>query len=366
MIDSGNVMVNKNSRELHGRTRSLLESAVLFGEFPQGQLLPSERELAGRYGVTRTTVRRSLSKLVDGGLLTYQPRVGHRVVPAIRNNQAVNGSAIGLVWNIMPAAESIAGLELMMAEAGHVLMLGASGSNGVNEDETIRRMVANGMAGLIITPARIGGQCNELELWVRHGNPVVFHGHPGRWIIPSEIVELCNIVDADNVDGMRQLFSYVAEKGHRSAAFVSLEPLAGSQRFISFEKFAPEFGIEIKESWMIENVDTTVEAAAVTLAQLENSGELPSVIVCSHYLTALTIIDAIKEAGMECPADISVVAFTYAEFSAKTEPDWLTNVSWSGQEESNALLRLLAKQFSGRDREPENVRIPMNFNAGKP
>ena len=364
MSDLENVVVDKNSRELHGRTRSLLESAVLFGEFPPGLLLPSERELAGRYSVTRTTVRRSLAKLVEGGLLTYEPRVGHRVVPAIRNNQAVKGRAIGLVWSTMPSSAGIADMELQLAEAGHVLMLGASGVNGESENETIRRLAANGMAGLIITPAREGGESSALEFWVKSGNPVVFHGHPGRWILSEKIVRCCNIIDADNTDGMRQLFSHVAEKGHRSAAFISTELFAGSERFIAFETLAPEFGIEIRDSWNVEHSESTVDACSVVLAQLKESGKLPSVLVCSHHHIALAMIDAIKEADLQCPDDISVVAFGHAELD-KIYYDGLTHMSWSGKEESSEMLRLLTKQFSGIDKDPEYVRLPMHLIEGK-
>ena len=364
MNDSVSVLENRKSRGFHGRMRSLLESAVLFGEFPPGQLLPSERLLAGRYGVTRSTVRRSLGKLVDSGLLTYQPRVGHCVVPVIRNNVGVKGGVIGLVWNVMPRlGGGIAEMELRLAKAGHVLMLGASGVNGHNEDETIRRMVVNGMTGLIITPARAGGQSKELELWVRHGRPVVLHGHPGRWTLPDDIVSHCNMVDADNNDGMRQLLSYVSGMGHRSAAFLSYEPLVGSERFASFEKLAPEFGVNTEKSWNIGNLEDTKEATSDVLAKLKSLGELPSVFVCNHPHTASTMIDAIKEAGLQCPDDISVVAFGYAEIE-KDDNNELTYVNWSGREESSEMLRLLAQQFSGSDKGPEHVRVPMTLHKG--
>ncbi len=103
-------------------------------------------------------------------------------------NKAVHGGVIGLVWNVMPTAAGLVYMERQLAEAGHVLMLGASGVNGKNEDKTIRRLAANGMAGLIITPAREGVESSALELWVKNGDSVVFHGHPGRWILPEKIV----------------------------------------------------------------------------------------------------------------------------------------------------------------------------------
>jgi GntR family transcriptional regulator, transcriptional repressor for pyruvate dehydrogenase complex len=44
-------------------------TAIALGEFTPGQRLPPERELAARLGVSRTTVRDALARVVDAGLL---------------------------------------------------------------------------------------------------------------------------------------------------------------------------------------------------------------------------------------------------------------------------------------------------------
>lgn len=44
-------------------------TAIALGEFTPGQRLPSERELAARLGVSRTTVRDALARVVGAGLL---------------------------------------------------------------------------------------------------------------------------------------------------------------------------------------------------------------------------------------------------------------------------------------------------------
>ncbi|HVV24431.1 MAG TPA: GntR family transcriptional regulator [Pseudonocardiaceae bacterium] len=44
-------------------------TAIALGEFTPGQRLPSERELAARLGVSRTTVRDALARVVAAGLL---------------------------------------------------------------------------------------------------------------------------------------------------------------------------------------------------------------------------------------------------------------------------------------------------------
>lgn len=53
-----------------------LEQAILAGEFRAGEKLPSERELATKYGVSRPTVREALKQLADRGLLNIEPGRG--------------------------------------------------------------------------------------------------------------------------------------------------------------------------------------------------------------------------------------------------------------------------------------------------
>lgn len=57
-----------------------LRSAITGGEYGPGATLPTEYELAGRYKVSRDTVRRALSRLTQEGLLTPgRGRLGRQV-----------------------------------------------------------------------------------------------------------------------------------------------------------------------------------------------------------------------------------------------------------------------------------------------
>lgn len=49
--------------------RQALEAKILSGEWPPGQMIPSEYQLVAEYGYSRMTVHRALSELVAAGLL---------------------------------------------------------------------------------------------------------------------------------------------------------------------------------------------------------------------------------------------------------------------------------------------------------
>jgi GntR family transcriptional regulator len=53
---------------LYSRLREIFREKVRSGEWPAEQPIPSERDLSGRYGVSRMTVRQAILELVDEGL----------------------------------------------------------------------------------------------------------------------------------------------------------------------------------------------------------------------------------------------------------------------------------------------------------
>ncbi|MCW3785986.1 GntR family transcriptional regulator [Plebeiibacterium sediminum] len=74
-------MINrKNSVPLHEQVEYYLRSLIERKEYKDdGSILPAELELAQQLGVSRTTVRQAINKLVFEGLLTRKKKVGTRV-----------------------------------------------------------------------------------------------------------------------------------------------------------------------------------------------------------------------------------------------------------------------------------------------
>jgi len=72
---------------LYHQIKEAIQDLIEGGELPAGKMLPSERELAEHYAVSRLTVRQAISELVRDGLLLRQHGVGTFVAPP-KLNQA--------------------------------------------------------------------------------------------------------------------------------------------------------------------------------------------------------------------------------------------------------------------------------------
>lgn len=72
--------IEKGAIPLWFQIANILRASIANGEFQSGEILPSEAELFRVFGVSRTTARASLNKLVQEGLLDRRSGVGSVVI----------------------------------------------------------------------------------------------------------------------------------------------------------------------------------------------------------------------------------------------------------------------------------------------
>lgn len=89
----------------------VIATAIHDGEFTEGGWLPPERELAERYGVNRTTVRRAVALLAERGLVIHRAAAGTQVRPAARRRDVRDITATNGGWRGFHVSASSTGGE---------------------------------------------------------------------------------------------------------------------------------------------------------------------------------------------------------------------------------------------------------------
>jgi GntR family transcriptional regulator / MocR family aminotransferase len=87
-------LLQRSAREnmsLQGQIREMLVAAILDGQLPAGQPLPSSREMAEQLGVARNTVVLAYQQLGDEGYLVSRQRSGHFVNPEMTAGRLQRG-----------------------------------------------------------------------------------------------------------------------------------------------------------------------------------------------------------------------------------------------------------------------------------
>ena len=80
-------MPDRNGGKLCSRVTAELGGRIVAGDYVPDQVLPTEADLCGIFGVSRTTIREAMKRLHGKGLVAGSPRNGSRVLPTARWNQ---------------------------------------------------------------------------------------------------------------------------------------------------------------------------------------------------------------------------------------------------------------------------------------
>ena len=126
-------------RPLTDEVRELIaQEFVLSGAVAAGELLPSEKELSARYGVSRVTLRQSMRSLQDAGLIAVRHGVGSVVLE--RSRAVTHG------------LDSLSSLETFAREAGQTIGTDQLEIEELRADERLaaRLNVAEGDAVLVV------------------------------------------------------------------------------------------------------------------------------------------------------------------------------------------------------------------------
>lgn len=116
----------------------------------------------------------------------------------------------------------------------------------------------------------------------------------------------CDAVMSSNYIGMYSMTRYLLERGHRDIAFVGSRAANGNicDRYYGFRKGMEEWGLPVREDWIIEDRD--VESGDI---HIELPVNMPTAFVCNSDFTAGHLYDILKAQGYRVPDDVSIVAY---------------------------------------------------------
>src|SRR6266542_1095272 len=197
------------------------------GTYLPGGRLPSEDALARSFGVSRGTLRQALAALGRAGVV--QTISGHGTIvrsgqPATPSPAAGRGRVVGIV---IPAVartripDLVDGAEAELRRASYSLVLASSGDDPVEEARQIRRLVQEGVAGLIVYPVDGSSNLALMREIAVGGRPLV--------LIDRYLLDLpVDAVVADNIGGAYGAVSRLLATGCERIAFVSTHNLGTS------------------------------------------------------------------------------------------------------------------------------------------
>ena len=296
---------------------------------PQGNNGPvTLRDVAADAGVHPATASRALNPgtraLVNEEtaqrVLDSAARLGYRPNPIARGLKTNRSYTIGVIVPDLrnPLFPPIArGVEERLEPSGYTSLLANTDNDHEREKLSFEALRARQVDGFITGTAR--RRHPLLRELADTGIPLV---QVNRRMDDEDVPS----VGADDVAGVGLAVGHLAELGHTRIAHVagSLEVSTGQQRYEGFLAAMAERGLPVDEHLVPTALNySEAEGARLTRALIEH-GRPFTAILAGNDLMALGCMDALKEAGLRCPEDVSVVGFNDMDWSDRFSPPLTT------------------------------------------
>lgn len=169
--------------------------------------------------------------------------------------------------------------------------------------------------------------------------PVITVEHSGR------ISEFPSIA-SDSYDGARMAMRHLVELGHRRIAFITGdERLASAEdRHRAYLESVAQYGLARDRSLVVTG-DFSLTAGFSATRKLLSLKKPPTAIFAANDMSAFGAINAVREAGLSVPDDVSIVGFDDITAASQFYPPLTTirqPIHQMGRSAVNTLLALIA------------------------
>lgn len=353
------------------------------GFLKHGDRVPSEKELAEKFNVSRITSKKALDILAQNNIIERIRGKGSFVAeehPTINQtdlSKAYNSSDSKLIALIIPGFSDTFGTKLVMTieemclQNNCHLIIRRTRGEIKEEENAIKNLVNYGVDGLIILPVHGEHYNVELLKLVLNDFPLVLIDRYLKGIPASSVC-------TDNQTASEMLTNSLFSLGHRDIAFLSPSPIGTS----TIEERLKGFNLAYSKQGLILNPNFHLDNLISSLPQNYNkdeSGELfnldyqaikqfihdnPTVTgfnVCEYDL-ALVLAKVINDLGKKIPEDYSIVCFDSPE--NRLDQAFFTHIRQHERDMGSMAVTLLMKRIKG-EKIPKHTAIEFTLLEGK-
>ncbi|WP_055712039.1 LacI family DNA-binding transcriptional regulator [Streptomyces torulosus] len=307
----------------------------------------ASKVLRNAYGASpemRAKVRRAIDEL------GYRPHAGAR---GLRGQTYTIGVMLPDIRNpFFP--EILDGVTASLADTEYQVFLGP-GCNGEKEEARVTEaMIDRGMDGIIlVAPVSPPAHLEHIAA----SAPTVVVGRHGKSPLYDTVVD-------DDAEGAALVVGHLTGLGHRRIAHIEhretdptrLAEMPNARRADGYRLAMRAHGLE--ECINVISTSYTQEGGYLGAKELlaRTATVRPTAVFAGADIVAMGVLDAVSEAGLSVPGDLSVAGYDNTTFAAFA-PISLTSVDQSGREMGRNAVRLLLERIADRSRNSTQVTL---------
>jgi LacI family transcriptional regulator len=226
---------------------------------------------------------------------------------------------------------------------GYNVMVAQSGDLLQGEIQACQTMLGLGVDGLLISVSNETVEGDHIQKFLEEGKPVVqFDKITDHLLTPKVVV--------DDFNGAYKAVSHLIEQGYRKIAHLSgrMEVKNAHERFLGFKKAIEDYGLEVREEWVIGCTEISEKEGFEYCHRLMNSAIPPDAIFCITDLVALGAMKYLKSAGYHIPNQVGLMGFSNWMLSDYTTPN-LSSVDQHGYKIGKTATEILIESIKNHD-----------------
>jgi LacI family transcriptional regulator len=235
----------------------------------------------------------------------------------------------------------IRGLADRLEADGYIALIGNTDSDDAREHRVFEQMRARHVDGYVLATAHLRNPL--LDDAVRAGVPVVLMNRiAADYSFPS--------VTVDNERGVKMAVSHLTSLGHRAIACIAgpQDVSTGLARYRGFRAAMAGARLEVPPGRVAFARAFTIEEGYRCAKEILAAGGGSTAVAAGNDMLAVGCYLALDEAGLSCPADVSVVGFNDMPFISMLRPP-LTTVAFSHYQVGTEAAQLLIERLNGAD-----------------
>ncbi|SFL90824.1 DNA-binding transcriptional regulator, LacI/PurR family [Gracilibacillus orientalis] len=352
-------------RALYEQVYESLKQDILSSKYKIGERIPSEKEITESFSVSRITSKKALEKLVQDGLVYRQRGKGTFVLNTSQTSVNIEKSnrtkpVFGLIVPMFSESYGTGIIEAIEEEANGKCMIMLKRSLGIleREEKAIKELLAYGVDGLIIFPAKSEHYSAEILKMIVNKFPFVLIDRNFKGIAAPS-------VSTDNFNAAKNGIKYLFDSGHEQIGILLAEDFeitAIEERLKGIVSAFAENKVSVNKAYWCDTIKRTPATEKKDIEWIKqhliNNPNLTALFALEYKIATLAKI-AVEQLNKKVPEDISILSF---DSPTVTTMEWhFTHIKQNeGEIGRRAIQKLLHMQETGLDSDKEQIRATLH------
>ncbi len=321
-----------------------------------GDLLPTENELAEELDIHANTVKHGLNNLVKEGII-FRERGKGTFVSSPGKFTTTDNHTIGIiVEDLFKRSELcsaiVRGIDDVVSEKNISYFLGNSDNEFEKIKNYLNQFFERSVSGVILMPLQSNTEHENnykiIEMLKKNDVPVVLVNRYLKGFAVDYVV-------SNNENGGFISTEYFIKNGHKKIAYI-IEPFCSTieERLVGYKLALARNGLEYNEALVVVSDNRLEEAGVNGVETLFERGVEFTAIFCSNDSVAKGAYETLGKKGLSVPDDVSLIGYDDTP-EAQILPVSLSTVSQPAYNLGKEAAKLLLKRINDPDKEYERI-----------